>query len=60
MRNINKQKINSDIENKLGVPRGGQWGYGGQKMQTSIYKRNKSWGCNIQHNTALHLKITKS
>ena len=24
-------------------------GDGGQKLQTSSYKINKSWGCNVQH-----------
>ena len=27
----------------------GEMGAGGQKVQTSSYKINKSWGCNIQH-----------
>ena len=27
----------------------GEMGEGGQKVQTSSYKINKSWGCNVQH-----------
>ena len=35
-------------------------GGGSQKVQTSSYKMNKSWGCNVQHgdmvnNTILHI-----
>ena len=28
---------------------GGKIGEAGQKVQTSSYKMNKSWGCNAQH-----------
>lgn len=28
---------------------GGGMGEGHQKVQTSIYKINKTWGCNVQH-----------
>ena len=28
---------------------GGEMGEGGQKVQTSSYKINKSWECNVQH-----------
>ena len=28
---------------------GGQRGKEGQKVQTSSYKINKTWGCNVQH-----------
>ena len=36
------------------LPEVGRWGLGemcegGQKVQTSNYKTNKSWGCNVQH-----------
>ena len=27
----------------------GKMGEGGQKVQTSWYKINKTWGCNVQH-----------
>ena len=42
-----------DMENRLVVARGRGWrvgkmGEGGQHVQTSIYKINKSWGCNVQ------------
>ena len=49
-----------ESENRLIVPRGRNWGSGSrggvgeigeesQKLQTSSYKINKSWGYNIQH-----------
>ena len=44
-----------DTENKLVVARvEGGWGRsemgeGDQEIQTSRYKINKSWGCNVQH-----------
>ena len=47
-----KTKNILDIENKLVVARGqvvGKMGEGGQKVQTSSYKINKSWGCDVQH-----------
>ena len=28
----------------------GKMGEGGQEVQTSSYKINKSWGCNVQYN----------
>ena len=42
-----------DTENKSVVARGGdsdmgKMGKGSQKVQTSSYKINKSWGCNVQ------------
>ena len=40
-----------DTENRLVVARcvcGGEMGEGGQMVQTSSYKINKSWGCNVQ------------
>ena len=42
-------------ENRMVVARGegclgvGKTGEGGQVVQTSSYKINKSWGCNVQH-----------
>ena len=43
----------TDTENRLVVARvAGAWGEmgeGSQKVQTSGYKLNKSWGCNVQH-----------
>ena len=27
----------------------GKMGEGVQEVQTSSYKRNKAWGCNVQH-----------
>ena len=54
-----KNKL-TGMENRWLVARGGQWGVGetseewekwvkgGQKVQTSSYKINKSWGCNVQ------------
>ena len=49
----NKHKL-IDTENKLVVARSGGWELGkmgevGQKIQTSSYKINKSWGGNVQH-----------
>ena len=43
-----------DTENRLVVARGGgrewgEWGEGGQKVQTSHYKVNKFWGSNVPH-----------
>ena len=34
---------------EVGNGRVGKMGEGGQKVQTSSYNMNKSWGCNIQH-----------
>ena len=52
----NKQTKNKliDTENRLVVARDGMWEMGkmdegGQKVHTSSYKTNKSWGCNIEH-----------
>ena len=48
----------TDTENRLLVARrgrdgaeegGGKMGEGNQKVQTSNYKMNTSWGCNVQH-----------
>ena len=35
----------------VAIEEGGECGQkeGGQEVQTSSYKINKSWGCNIQH-----------
>ena len=41
-----------DTENRLMVARDGRvgkMGGGGQKMQISSYKINKSWECKVQH-----------
>ena len=39
-----------DMENRpVNAGTGGKMGKGGQRVQTSIYKINKSWGCNVQH-----------
>ena len=42
-----------DTEKRLVIVRGremgGQNGKGDQKVRTSSYKTNKSWGCNVQH-----------
>ena len=52
---LKKKKKLIDTENRLVVTRfgengvGGKMGEGGQKVQISRYKINKSWGCNIQH-----------
>ena len=35
----------------------GKWGDVGQKMQTSSYKLNKFWGCNVQHVTIVNNTI---
>ena len=42
------------MENQFVVAKGrhvevGAMGKGNQKVQTSSYKINKSWGCNAQH-----------
>ena len=43
----------------------GKMGEGGQKVQSSSYKINKSWGCNIQHGNCsyyyciAYLKVAK-
>ena len=43
----------------------GEMGKGGQKIQTSSYKTNKSWGCNVRHGDdcqqycVVYLKISK-
>ena len=40
-----------------------EMGEGSQKAQTSSYKINKSWGCNVQHgnyvNNDVYLKVFK-
>ena len=50
---MTKQPQLINTENGLLVARGGDWGWtkmseGGRKVQTSGYKMNKSWGCNLQ------------
>ena len=50
---LKKEKIYSDQE-PIGGCQGqgvgvGEMGEGGQEIQTSSYKRNKSWGSNVQH-----------
>ena len=53
--NLNKQtknqahKYREQIGGWGGVAVVGKMGEGGQKVQTSSYKINKSWGCNVQH-----------
>ena len=47
-------QIPIDTESRLVIIRGGELGMvkmggGGQKVQTSSYKINKSWGYNVQH-----------
>ena len=43
----------------------GEIGEGGQKIQTSSYKINKSWACNVQHDDysqqycTVYLKVAK-
>ena len=60
MWNLNKTKQSKtkikliDTENRLLVARGGESVVGemdekSQKVQSSSYKINKSWGCNVQH-----------
>ena len=54
MWNLKNKTLSSYIKNRLVVARGKGWGVGemgegGQKVQTSSYKINKSWGCNVQH-----------
>ena len=51
-----QNKINPiDTENRVMVARGEgggvgeEMGEGVQKVQTSSYKINKPWGCNVQH-----------
>ena len=36
-------------------------GKGGQKVQTSSYEMNTSWGCNVQcgENSIVYLKVAK-
>ena len=34
---------------EVGRGNGHEMGEGGQKLQTSSYKINKLWGCNVQH-----------
>ena len=53
MESKNKNKL-IDTEHRSVVAKGGRWGLGemgegSQKVYTSSYKINKSWGCNIQH-----------
>lgn len=49
----NKTKL--DTKNRMVVARGDEgWGMGkmserGPEVQTSSYRINKSWGCNVQH-----------
>ena len=51
--NRNKMKTDSQIQRtRLVVARVGgvgEMGEGDQKAQTSSYKINKFWGCNVQH-----------
>lgn len=35
----------------------GEIGEGGQKVQTSSYKINNSWGCNVKHVAILYWKL---
>ena len=50
-----RDKTSSQIKRKKdGCQMGGDWGMGemdegDQKIQTSIYKVNKSWACNVSH-----------
>ena len=38
----------------------GEMGIGGQKIQISGNKRNKSWGCNVWHGNYIeYLKVAK-
>ena len=52
---ILKKEVHRYRENRLVVARGGAWGMDfemgkrSQKVQTSSYKINESWGCNVQH-----------
>ena len=52
-KNRNKNEL-IDADNRLMIAGGRGWkvsetGEGGQNVQTSSYKIDKSWGCNIQH-----------
>ena len=40
----------------------GKTGKGSQKVQTSSYRINKSWGCNVQHGDYCieYLKVAKT
>ena len=61
-------QIPIDTESRLVIIRGGELGMvkmggGGQKVQTSSYKINKSWGYNVQHGdyitNPVYLKVSK-
>ena len=43
-----RYKEQTGVYRKQGMG-GGQMGEGTQKIQTSSYKINKSWGCNVEH-----------
>ena len=55
MWNLKKNKTSSWIQRtdwwlpEVGGSEGGKMGEGGQKVQTSSYKINKSWGYKVQH-----------
>ena len=56
MRNIKNKKAKVPdrtdkwlLEVRGGKGRGVKWVKGGQRVQTSRYKINKSWGWNVQH-----------
>ena len=53
MWNLKKTEL-IEVENNIVIARGEVWGLGemdenGQKMQTSRYKINKFWECNVLH-----------